>query len=137
MGARSRPALVLSGDSAMLFHMAEIEVAVRLALPLVCVVAVDHQWGLEAAAYRQRFGEEAPRPGADWDKATRFDHIARGFGALGFYTEDAEDLSVILKQAFAHGGPAVVHVAVDAQANGADLPGWAELASWYSDGMGV
>jgi thiamine pyrophosphate-dependent acetolactate synthase large subunit-like protein len=63
MGATSRPALVLSGDSAMLFHMAEIEVAVRLALPVICVVAVDHQWGLEAAAYRQRFGEDAPRPG--------------------------------------------------------------------------
>lgn len=137
MGATSRPALVLSGDSAMLFHMAEIEVAVRLALPVICVVAVDHQWGLEAAAYRQRFGEDAPRPGADWGQATRFDRIAEGFGALGFYTDNAEDLPAILKQAFAHGGPAVVHVAVDAQANGADLPGWAELASWYSDGMGA
>jgi thiamine pyrophosphate-dependent acetolactate synthase large subunit-like protein len=70
-------------------------------------------------------------------QATRFDRIAEGFGALGFYTDNAEDLPAILKQALAHGGPAVVHVAVDAQANGADLPGWAELASWYSDGMGA
>jgi hypothetical protein len=29
----------------------------------------------------------------------------------------------------------VIHVALDAVANGRDLPGWAELASWYSDGM--
>lgn len=137
MGMPLRQALVLSGDSAMLFHMAEIEVAVRLALPLVCVVAVDHQWGLEAAAYRQRLGADAPRPGADWGAATRFDQIARGFGAKGFYTDNADDLPAILERALAHGGPAVVHVAVDVQANGADLPGWAELASWYSDGMGA
>jgi thiamine pyrophosphate-dependent acetolactate synthase large subunit-like protein len=131
-----RPALVLSGDSAMLFHIGEIEVAVRLGLPLVCVVAVDHQWGLEAAAYRQHVGPDAPRPGAAWGTATRFDRIAQGFGALGLYVDAAGDLPAALAQAFGHGGPVVIHAAIDADANGADLPGWAELTSWYSDGMG-
>lgn len=135
-GAAPRPAVLLSGDSAMLFHIAELEVAARLALPLVCVVAVDHQWGLEAAAYRQRFGEEGARPGVAWGGATRFDIIAQGFGAKGRYVGDADDMPAVLSEALAHQGPTVIHVAIDPRANGGDLPGWGELASWYSDGMG-
>lgn len=134
-GQAPRPAWLLSGDSAMLFHIAELEVAVRLQLPIVCVVAVDHQWGLEAAAYRQQFGEEGQRPGALWGKATRFDAIAQGFGAKGLYVDRAGDLPAALAAASGGQGPVVIHVAVDALANGSDLPGWAELASWYSDGM--
>ncbi|WP_068083687.1 thiamine pyrophosphate-binding protein [Novosphingobium rosa] len=135
MGMAPRPAWLLTGDSALLFHGAELETAVRLGLKIVCVVAADHQWGLEAAAYRQQSGEDAPRPGALWSKATRFDRIARGFGAEGIHVEDAADLPAAFAAAQAAQGPVVIHVAVDAQANGRDLPGWGELASWYSDGM--
>ncbi|WP_343613199.1 thiamine pyrophosphate-dependent enzyme [Novosphingobium sp.] len=134
-GLAPRPAWVLSGDSAMLFHIAELEVAVRLRLPIICVVAVDHQWGLEAAAYRQQSGDNGPRPGASWGSATRFDQIAQGFGAKGLYVDRADDLAAALATASAGQGPVVIHVALDAVANGRDLPGWAELASWYSDGM--
>ncbi|WP_206238454.1 thiamine pyrophosphate-binding protein [Novosphingobium terrae] len=135
MGLAPRPAWLLTGDSALLFHISELETAVRLGLKIVCVVAADHQWGLEAAAYRQQSGEEAPRPGTLWSKATRFDRIAQGFGAEGLYVEHASDLPAAFAAAKAAQGPVVIHVAVDAQANGRDLPGWAELASWYSDGM--
>ncbi len=135
LGLASRPAWLLTGDSALLFHIAELEVAVRLGLPVVCVVAADHQWGLEAAAYRQHSGEGAPRPGTLWSQATRFDRIAQGFGAEGIYVEHAMDLPEAFAAAKAAQGPVVMHVAIDAQANGRDLPGWAELASWYSDGM--
>lgn len=134
-GDAPRPALLLSGDSAMLFHMGELEVAVRLGLPIVCVVAVDHQWGLEAAAYRQGFGPDAAQPGVSWGTATRFDRIAQGFGAKGLYVDHAGHLPAVLAEAFAAGGPVVIHAAIDPQANGGDLPGWAELSSWYSDGM--
>jgi thiamine pyrophosphate-dependent acetolactate synthase large subunit-like protein len=96
---------------------------------------VDHQWGLEAAAYRQQSGEDGPRPGALWGKATRFDRIAEGFGASGLYVDRADDLPGVFATACAQQGPVVIHVAVDARANGSGLPGWAELASWYSDGM--
>ncbi|MDE1916437.1 MAG: thiamine pyrophosphate-binding protein [Sphingomonadales bacterium] len=134
-GDAPRPALVLSGDSAMLFHIGELEVAVRLRLPIVCVVAVDHQWGLEAAAYRQGYGPDAASPGAGWGQATRFDRIGQGFGATGLFVEKEGDLPGALAAAFAASGPVVIHAAIDPRANGSDLPGWAELASWYSDGM--
>jgi hypothetical protein len=36
-----RPVMLLTSDSAFLFHIAELETAARLNLPLVCVVGVD------------------------------------------------------------------------------------------------
>ena len=39
----SRPGLLLTSDSSFMFHIAELEVAVRTKLPLVCVVGVDNQ----------------------------------------------------------------------------------------------
>ena len=45
-----RPVMLLTSDSAFLFHIAELETAARQNLPLVCVVGVDHQWGSKWAS---------------------------------------------------------------------------------------
>ena len=52
-----RPVMLLTSDSSFLFHIAELETAARLKLPLVCVVGVDHQWGLEVGVYKRTFGQ--------------------------------------------------------------------------------
>jgi Thiamine pyrophosphate enzyme, C-terminal TPP binding domain len=52
----TRPGMLVTSDSSFLFHIAELEVAVRRKLPLVCVVAVDFQWGLEVGVYKRTFG---------------------------------------------------------------------------------
>ena len=57
-----RRAVVLTGDSAFLFHISEIETAVRRNLPIICIVSVDHAWGLEAASYKANFGENTSTP---------------------------------------------------------------------------
>jgi len=41
-----RPGMLITSDSSFMFHIAELEVAARKKLPLVCVVGVDNQWGL-------------------------------------------------------------------------------------------
>lgn len=53
---------LLTSDSAFLFHIAELETAVRQNQPLVCVVGVDHQWGLEVGVYKRTFFQSSPQP---------------------------------------------------------------------------
>ncbi len=54
---RKRPVMLLTSDSSFMFHIAELETACRLKLPLVCVVGVDNQWGLEVGVYKRTFGQ--------------------------------------------------------------------------------
>jgi hypothetical protein len=58
----NRPVMLLTSDSAFLFHIAELETAARLNLPLVCVVGVDHQWGLEVGVYKRTFEQPSRNP---------------------------------------------------------------------------
>ncbi len=58
-----RPVMLMTSDSAFLFHIAELETAARQNLPLVCVVGVDHQWGLEVGVYKRTFPQPSPQPG--------------------------------------------------------------------------
>src|SRR5512135_222043 len=78
-----RPVMLLTSDSSFLFHIAELETAARLKLPLVCVVGVDNQWGLEVGVYKRTFEQPSPQPGVHWSKNVRFDKIAEGFGCHG------------------------------------------------------
>jgi thiamine pyrophosphate-dependent acetolactate synthase large subunit-like protein len=131
----ARRVVLVTGDSSMLFHIAELETAVRFNLPIVCIVAVDHAWGIEAASYKANFGENTPVPGAPWSTAVRFDKVAEGFGAYGLYVERSEDIAPAVERAFASRKPAVIHVAVDKAANSsfAGVPGFAEFRTWYGE----
>ena len=63
-----RPGMLLTSDSSFMFHIAELEVAVRKKLPLVCVVGVDNQWGLEVGVYKRTFGQGTKETGTHWSK---------------------------------------------------------------------
>jgi acetolactate synthase-1/2/3 large subunit len=133
--APDRPALLLTGDSALLFHLAELETAARLELPLVVAVAVDHQWGLEVGMSRLTLGSSA-EAGLGWSRATRFDLLAQGFGCDGAYVDHADALAPALRAAFttaqAHRRPQVLHVAIDPKANAEAMPALGEFASWFA-----
>ncbi|MCE7797161.1 thiamine pyrophosphate-binding protein [Sphingobium sufflavum] len=131
---RERPGMLMTSDSSFLFHIGELEVAVRLNLPLVCVVAVDNQWGLEVGIYRGAFGEGTSEPGVHWSNKVRFDKIAEGFGAYGEYVTKAEDIAPAIERAYANGGPAVIHVVIDPKANAEDKPQYSEFRTWYAEG---
>src|SRR6185437_7561703 len=83
-----RPVMLLTSDSSFLFHIAELETAARQKLPLVCVVGVDNQWGLEVGVYKRTFEQPSPQPGVHWSKDVRFDKIAEGFGCHGEYVRE-------------------------------------------------
>lgn len=131
----SRRVVLLTGDSSFLFHIAEIETAVRENLPVVCVVAVDYAWGIECAAYRANFGADTFMPGALWAQQVRLDKTAESLGAHGEFVDRAEDIAPAMERALASGKPAVIHVVVDAKANAdyGEMPGMAEFRTWYGE----
>ena len=129
-----RPVMLLTSDSSFLFHIAELETAARLRLPLVCVVGVDHQWGLEVGVYKRTFSEQTPETGVHWSKNVRFDKIAEGFDCHGEYVEREEDIGPAIKRAYASGRTAVVHVCIDPKANSEEMPNYGEFRTWYAEG---
>ena len=98
-----RPGMLLTSDSAFLFHVSELETAARLKLPLVCVVGVDYQWGLEVGVYKRTFGQGSAETGVHWSKDVRFDKIAEGFGCYGEYVDREEDIGPAIERAYASG----------------------------------
>ncbi|RAY16310.1 thiamine pyrophosphate-binding protein [Actinomadura craniellae] len=129
-----RPLMLITGDSSFMFHIAELETAARLGLPLVCVVAVDYAWGLEVGVYKRTFGQGSRETGTHWSKDTRLDKVAEGFGCHGEYVERDEDIAPAIKRAYASGKTAVVHVAVDPKANSEEMPSYDKFRTWYAEG---
>lgn len=142
IAAPDRRVVLVTGDSSFLFHIAELETAVRKNLPVVSIVAVDHAWGIEAASYKANFGEDTSTPEARWGKDVRFDKLAEAFGAHGEYVDKVADIGPAVERALASGKPAVVHVEVDQTINStfAGIPGFKEFRTWYGeegDNLGV
>lgn len=131
---KSRPGMLLTSDSSFLFHIGELEVAVRKNLPLVIVVGVDFQWGLEVGIYRATFGEGTNEAGVHWSNKVRFDKIAEGFGATGHFVQRADELGTTIAAAYAAGGVHVIHVPIEPKANATDKPQYSEFKTWYAEG---
>jgi acetolactate synthase-1/2/3 large subunit len=129
-----RPGMLLTSDSSFMFHIAELEVAARKRLPLVCVVGVDNQWGLEVGVYKRTFGQGTEETGTHWSKDVRFDKIGEGFGCHGEYVTKAEDIGPAIARAYASGKAAVVHVVIDPKANSEEMPKYNEFRTWYAEG---
>jgi acetolactate synthase I/II/III large subunit len=130
----TRPGMLVTSDSSFLFHIAELEVAVRKNLPLVCVVAVDFQWGLEVGVYKRTFGQGTAETGTHWSDKVRFDKIAEGFGAYGEFVKTADEIGPAIARAYKHGGPAVIHVPIDPKANSEEMPKYDRFRTWYAEG---
>lgn len=128
----SRRVVLVTGDSAFLFHLSELETAVRKKLPVVCIVGCDYAWGVEVRGYRGMLGPSSAETEAHWGKV-RLDKIAEGFFAHGEFCDRAEQIGPAVARALASGKPAVVQVEIDAEANARDVPGHSEYLTWYTD----
>ena len=117
-----------------MFHIAELETAVRCKLPLVCVVGVDNQWGLEVGVYKRTFGQGTTETGTHWSKDVRFDKVGEGFGCHGEY--------VTRRRTSARPSSAPMPAArwvwcmcvIDPKANSEEMPKYAEFRTWYAEG---
>jgi thiamine pyrophosphate-dependent acetolactate synthase large subunit-like protein len=131
---KTRPGMLISSDSSFLFHIGELEVAVRKNLPLVCIVGVDFQWGLEVGVYKRTFGLGTAETGTHWSDKVRFDKIAEGFGCYGEFIQTAAEIGPAVARAYAKGGPAVIHVPIDPKANSEEMPKYERFRTWYAKG---
>ncbi len=129
-----RPGMLVTSDSSFLFHIGELEIAVRRNLPLVCVVAVDFQWGLEVGVYKRTFGQGTAETGTHWSDKVRFDKIAEGLGAYGEFVKTADEIGPAIARCYARGGPAVIHVPIDPKANSEEMPKYDKFRTWYAEG---
>lgn len=98
--------LLLSGDGASTFTIAEIENAVRQKLPYVAVIADDSAWGIVVSGSTKR----GVPPVASQLGQIKFDEVAKGFGARGIRVDDISTLAEEVEAGFRSGTVTVLHV---------------------------
>ena len=95
----------------------ELETALRVDAPVVCLVAVDDGWGMERTAHRS-YGVPAERShGTELSSTVRYDDLARALGCHGEYVDAIGQLGPAIDRSRAAGIPAVIHVCVDRDLN--------------------
>jgi len=101
-----RPVLLLSGDGAIGFTIAELEIAVRHQVPIVVVVADDQAWGIVASGQKRSLGE----PIASLLGPVDYAKVAQGFGARGVTVRTPDELTAAARQALGADRPTVIEV---------------------------
>lgn len=114
IGARlacpDRPVVLLSGDGAFGFTVAELETAVRHDTPFVVVLADDQAWGIVVSGQEERYGPDgviASRLGP-----VAYDLVAQAFGADGVRVERPEEIGPAVARGLVSGRPTLVHVPI-------------------------
>lgn len=103
-----RPVLLLSGDGAFTFNIADIECASRQGLSFVALVADDQCWGITHSGHLRQFGHGM----ATQLGAIPFDQLARSLGARGVRVDRREEIAPALHSALGSGGVTVIHVPI-------------------------
>ena len=105
------PVVALLGDGTFGFHAAEIDTAVRHALPFVAVVGNDARWNAEYQIQLKRYGPDR-LIGCEL-RPLRYDHVTVALGGHGEHVTEARELPAAIDRAHASGLPACIDVAID------------------------
>ena len=109
LAAPQRKTVALSGDGGLLYHIGELETAIRCKIPLMIVVINNRAFASEYHLQKRgKHGRIIPEV-IDFSDAD-FGAIARGFGAHGVRVTKSEELLPALREAYALGKPALVDV---------------------------
>ena len=105
-----RPIILLSGDGAFGFGVAELETSVRHSAPFVAVVASDDAWGIVVSGQLHAYGPE----GVLASRMTTVDYaeVARGFGAVGLTARSPEELAEAIRKGLEGDLTTVVNVPI-------------------------
>jgi acetolactate synthase-1/2/3 large subunit len=110
-----RVTVALTGDGGLLYHIGELETAIRCDIPVVIVVLNNRAFGSEHHLLQHRWGGREIPEVVDFHDAD-FAAIARGFGAFGVRVRKSGEIAEALKQAIAAKRPALVDILVSKQA---------------------
>lgn len=112
MGARAtypdRPLVLVSGDGAFTFTVAELECAARQKLGFVAIVADDEAWGITEQGHLQQFGEAITSKLGPID----FAGLAESLGARGLRAKSGAELEQALRHGLADSGVTVIHARI-------------------------
>ncbi|HEY7841366.1 MAG TPA: thiamine pyrophosphate-binding protein [Gammaproteobacteria bacterium] len=106
-----RRVLLLAGDGAIGFTIAEFDTLVRHNLPVVALIMNNRSWA--ASQHFQEMVSGKDRVTATRLGGARYDLVAAGFGCHGRHVTKIDELAPALKEAFASGKPACVNVEID------------------------
>ena len=102
------PVILLSGDGAFTFNVADLECAVRQKLPFAAIVADDCAWGITRAGHLSQFGE----PIASALGPIDFARLAESLGAKAAVAKRPEEIEPALRSAIDSGEVTVIHVPI-------------------------
>lgn len=103
-----RPVVLLSGDGAFTFTVAELECAVRNTLPFVAIVADDQCLGITHSGHMRHFGQGLATQLGRID----FMALAHSLGAQGVTATQAEDIAPLLTEALQSDTVTLLHVPI-------------------------
>ena len=113
-----RQVVCVVGDGGLTMLMGELATLVKYKLPVKVIVIKNNVLG--QIKWEQMVMEGNPQYGVEL-QSIDFARVADACGARGFTIEDPADALPVLRDAFAHNGPAVIQAVVDA--NEPPLPG--------------
>ncbi len=125
MGAKcaapDRPVVVFCGDGAFYYHLAELETARRMDVPVVVVVNNNACFGQGLYRVRAMQGERPGNPDELLRHGpTNFADVARAFGCEGLRVEQPDEIAPALDRALNMAAPVVVDVATSMESRGPD-----------------
>ena len=107
-GYPDRPVVLLSGDGAATFNIADLECAARQSLPFVMIVADDESWGITVSGHLKSYGEAMSSRLGPVD----FAGLANSLGALGTRVESKTEMVSALRRGLGEGLPVLIHAPV-------------------------
>lgn len=102
------PVVLLSGDGAFTFTVAELECAVRQKLPFVAIVADDQAWGITKVGHEQEYGKAIASALGPID----FVKLAQSLGAQAKTVKDPTMLAKEVRKAIQSNDVMVLHVPI-------------------------
>ncbi len=112
VAVQKKQVIAIMGDGTAGFSIAEIDTARRLKLPITFIIANDYRWGAEVVLQQKRYGNDRAK-GCHLDDITRYDRIAKGFGANGAYATTLEEFDKALHDAKKSRKPTVINVIIE------------------------
>ncbi|MFN2615207.1 MAG: acetolactate synthase [Actinomycetota bacterium] len=106
----NRKIVVLLGDGAAGFSLADWDSLVRHSIDVTFVCGNNGAWGLEKQPMRGLYGREVA---ADLRPGTRYDEVMRAFGGHGELVREPAELGDAIARALATEGPSLVNVITD------------------------
>lgn len=108
---RHAPVFAVMGDGTFGFHMAEIETAARLGLPIVVIVGNDARWNAESQIQRRLYGADRMH-NCDMLPA-RYDLAAIALGGHGELVTTMAELRDAIQRSIAGTKPAVINIMIE------------------------